>query len=252
MEEQEKAGHSGRLWLIFIHGAGGNALHWANQTDYFASSEAVTLPGHRLTEFGEDDTRRSVDDYANWLHQYLVAETNVDHKSGKIVLVGHGMGGSVAMSYGLIYPGEISGLVLVDAAARLTFAPEFLSRLDTDYQGAIQAILNNAFAPTADPLIKRSVWEQIEQLPPNVIRRDFHEWNDDHTSSRELLRLGQQPVAVIAGEHDGLAPVAYANFLAEHIPNAHLDIVTGAGHYSMLEKPTEFNLLLENFLTRIK
>jgi len=52
--------------LIFIHGAGNTGFVWHYQSEYFASSDAVSLIGHP-----EGKPCTSIDDYADWLHQYV-------------------------------------------------------------------------------------------------------------------------------------------------------------------------------------
>jgi len=78
---------------------------------------------------------------------------------------------------------------------------------------------------------------------------------------RAILRLRDRPDAtsglgaitvptlVIAGDEDVATPVAEARFLAEHIGGAELEVISGAGHLSNLERPEAFTFALTRFLT---
>ena len=57
------------------------------------------------------------------------------------------------------------------------------------------------------------------------------------------------PTLVIVGDEDVPTPVADAEFLAQQIPGARLEIIAGAGHLSNLERPEAFTAALTRFLT---
>jgi pimeloyl-ACP methyl ester carboxylesterase len=56
------------------------------------------------------------------------------------------------------------------------------------------------------------------------------------------------PTLIICGRDDLLTPVKYSEYLRAHIRNSELRVIDDAGHMVMLEKPEEFNEILENFL----
>jgi pimeloyl-ACP methyl ester carboxylesterase len=55
----------------------------------------------------------------------------------------------------------------------------------------------------------------------------------------------------VCGSEDVLTPVKYSKYLKRLIPNSKLEVIKGAGHMVMLEKPFEFNGKLRNFLEEI-
>ena len=63
-------------------------------------------------------------------------------------------------------------------------------------------------------------------------------------------RLGEitAPTLVVVGEHDAETPLAYSQVLADGIPDARLEVVTGAGHLTPAEAPEAVNRLLARFL----
>lgn len=70
--------------------------------------------------------------------------------------------------------------------------------------------------------------------------------------SRPLLPSIHVPTLVLAGEEDKLVPLAETKEMAEAIPNARLELISGAGHLANLENPRAFNVLLETFIKTIE
>ena len=71
----------------------------------------------------------------------------------------------------------------------------------------------------------------------------------DHDVLRDLRRW-ELPAAVIVGSRDPLTPPKFSRALAAALPNAELEIVPGAGHQLMLERPDEVNDMLRSLLAR--
>ena len=65
---------------------------------------------------------------------------------------------------------------------------------------------------------------------------------------RRRLREIAAPTLVVVGEHDHETPLSYSRYLADHITEARLAVVTGAGHISNLEQRDQVNRLLLDFL----
>ena len=84
------------MQLIFIHGSGGCKESWQFQTQYFDKSEAINLPGHP-----DGDLCPTIEGYTNWVRQYIQSKNYRE-----VVLVGHSLGGGIALQYALDYPEE--------------------------------------------------------------------------------------------------------------------------------------------------
>src|SRR5262245_47083160 len=97
--------------LVFLHGpgAGGCAEAFRYQLNYFHGSLAPTLPGH-----GASASCASVERYTEWVRGWLWAQD----RHHDLVLVGYTLGACIALQYGLDYPEEVSGLVLMTVAMR--------------------------------------------------------------------------------------------------------------------------------------
>jgi len=97
--------------LVFIHGpgAGGCAESFRYQLDHFPGSLAPTLPGHLV-----GTPCASIERSTDWLRGWLWAQGQ--HQD--LVLVGFTLGACIALQYGLDYPEEVQGLVLMTVAMR--------------------------------------------------------------------------------------------------------------------------------------
>ena len=70
----------------------------------------------------------------------------------------------------------------------------------------------------------------------------------DHT---DILSKINVPTLVVVGELDSLTPPSLANEIANEIPGAKLEIITGAGHLSNIEQPEIFNSKVTKFLNEL-
>ena len=97
--------------LVFLHGpgAGGCADAYHYQRLHFPDSVAPTLPGHLEGERCPDVAR-----YTEWVRGWLWAQS----MNRDLVLVGYTLGASIALQYGLDYPDEVKGLVIMTVADR--------------------------------------------------------------------------------------------------------------------------------------
>ena len=86
-------------------------------------------------------------------------------------------------------------------------------------------------------------------MPPNQTSgENYTLFNWDITSRLKEIR---KPTIVFAGEEDQGNPVAMNKLLADNIPGAQLRVVKEVGHFYQLEKPTEFNQELRQFINRV-
>src|SRR5205814_660543 len=101
----------GMSQLVFLHGPGAgacaDAFHY--QVRHFPNSVAPTLPGHL-----EGSRCPDVERYTEWVRCWLWAQG----LKGDLVLIGYTLGASIALQYGLDYPDEVKGRVLMTVAAR--------------------------------------------------------------------------------------------------------------------------------------
>jgi pimeloyl-ACP methyl ester carboxylesterase len=180
--------------------------------------------------------------------------------SARIMLVGHSMGGNIALELALAYPDLVERLVLVDAAVQPAEMPMYTrSYLDQNFGWAV--LRTSMAAARQISLVGRYVPHAHQGgvvLP--ALRRVTYMARNDADAMRVLLdRLFENPIGsrladvrvptlVISGEFDPLVPPPLSERVAAAIPGAQYTVIRRAAHNPMDERPREFNATLLNFL----
>lgn len=235
--------------LVFIHGAGDSAAIWQLQIEHFGGrlpSFAVDLPGHGA-RLGEDPLE-TVADMAEDVIRQLGARG-----FGEPVLVGHSMGGAIALAIALQRPSFPRALVLAASGARLRMREELIE----------EARLRALRAPRGE-VVERVIPLQ-EVVAPDATR-EAQEWLRGRfgcctaqatygdflaTSGFDVMGRLEEihlPVLVVGGEEDRWTPPKFQHYFAQHLPNAQLVMFPRTGHYPFVEREAEFNRALDAFL----
>lgn len=232
--------------VILIHGAGGTHLHWPPQIRRLAGQRVYVpdLPGHGKSE---GVAKQGIREYSTVLAEFMQAL-----KLKKAVFVGLSMGSAIALQMALRYPKRILGLVLLGSGAKLRVAPAVLesSANPTAFNATIQMVIGNSYGPDIDPRVKELAIQQLEETRPSVLHSDFLAC--DSFDVMEKIGKIHAPTLLICGAEDRMTPVKFSEYLRDHIGGARLEIVEGAGHMVMIEKPDETAKLLEEFLNSIQ
>lgn len=232
---------AGLRTLVFVHGSGGSHLLWNYQRRFFENSHnvvAVDLPGHGEAGVKGED---AVEAYARHLLNVLRALPGE-----MFCLLGHSLGGAIVQELALLYPQYVEALVLVGTGARLRVLPEILEGIQGRFEETVRSICDYAFSKkTPRDMIEKGI-ETMLQARPGVLYGDFAAC--DRFDIMDRVGTIRVPTLVVCGSDDLLTPPKYAQFLAEKIEGARSEIIEGAGHMVMIEKPEEFNSRVMEFL----
>ena len=216
--------------LLMVHGYNGSCDYWYPHALPGLAAErrviAFDLPGNGWSGAWE---RYSLEAYAGFIPDFMdvlgIAQAD---------LLGHSMGGLVAMAAVAAYPHRFRKLVLVDSAGArsLRFDVRTSMRMLTD----------------------SSLWQV--RLYPTFLRVAFRGRAVGHGMSilrarsmaRDSLSALALPTLVIWGRRDRLIPPDHGSLIAKHIPGARHVVISGAGHMPFYEKPAEFNKHVLEFL----
>lgn len=220
--------------LVLVHGLSGSHRWWLSVVPLLAARFDVHIP--ELLGFGASSAPRRhpgmpemADILAEWIERLEV---------GRVHLVGHSMGGQVAIHLAARHPERLDRLVLTAAAGiPHPFTPREGWRLASEIVPP-RAWGRVAFLPTiaADAL----------RAGPRVIVAALRRILADDV--RPLLPAITAPTLVIWGEHDPLLPLSDGETLATGIDGARLVVLTGASHNPMVDAPAAFARLLVDFL----
>ncbi len=229
--------------VVFIHGAMGSSNSWYFQKEYlkqFMEVILIDLPGHG----------KSPGDGCEHLEECrdIVRDNLVRIGVEKFCLVGHSLGGAIAMLFALTYPELLERLVLVTTGARLRVFPEILQGILKDKEETVRKIAEYAFSKkTAAPVIEAG-FNEMMKCRKEVIHSDFSSCEEFNVMER--VSGISLPTLILCGEDDVLTPIKYSEFLQEEIQHSKLVRIPDAGHIMMIEKPEAVNRAIKEFVLR--
>jgi pimeloyl-ACP methyl ester carboxylesterase len=243
--EPEMRGSETEPSLLFVHGAGCNASVWKEQGDYFAGKHPaylMDLPGHGGS--GPDGEDR-ISSYAEWVR--LAASSLFS--TGPFILVGHSMGGAIALEVGMHPPKNLAGMVLVGTGPRLSVTRAIFQMIKEDLDLFFQTIGQFAFSPGATREVRENFMRAVRACHPSVLFNDFKAC--DLFDVRNRLGEIHVPVLILCGADDQLTPRKQSICLQEKIGESRLVVVPDAGHMVMAERPEIANEAIESFLVEL-
>ncbi len=174
----------------------------------------------------------------------------------KAALVGHSMGGMLAMEFAATFPDRVAKLALYATTPAFggrdpSFAEAFLASRLGPLEGrtmpeAAPLLLEGSFAEGADQAgIARAI-AALAETPKEVYRATVRCLTT--FDRRAALPSIAVPTLLIAGEHDPAAPPKTMQRMADAIPGSRLVTIAGAGHFVHIDKPAEFRAALLPFL----
>jgi pimeloyl-ACP methyl ester carboxylesterase len=173
----------------------------------------------------------------------------VESLEGPRALIGHSLGGCVALELARTRPGLVDGLVLIASGARLPVPEAVLERVRRDPPGERRRLMEGFVADPARP-IAREVRAALGDCRDEALAADYAA-----CAAADLRgRLGavRAPALVIAGGEDALTPPWLSEELARELPMAQLILVPGARHMPMADADGTINLLAAAFLARLE
>jgi pimeloyl-ACP methyl ester carboxylesterase len=242
--EPERLGSEKQPALLFIHGAGLNASIWDAQANHFRGKHLVyrlELPGHGGSgSSGEEE----ITAYAAWVHEVI---EKLFH-SAAYALVGHSMGGAVALELATSPLRGLHSVVLVSTGAKLGVTPIVFQMLKENPDAFFETIDRVGFCAGTSGNVRDRVIELTKKCALNVIFKDFKAC--DRFDIRERLGNISVPALIVCGEEDLLTPVKYSEYLHRTISASSLVVIPAAGHMVMAEQPERLNRALEAFLAQ--
>jgi 3-oxoadipate enol-lactonase len=241
------------LAVFLLHGVGGSKAYWNNELEGFANAGyravALDLPGYGDSETIEPYTLTGV---ARSLERLIDAIA-----PKRAVLLGHSMGGMVALEAWAAYPHKIAGLILSgtspafgkpDGAWQQEFLRQRLGPLDEGQSMSDLAprLVRAMVAPDAEPAGVQRAVEIMSAVPPQTYRSALHALMS--FDRRALLPAISVPTLALAGELDPNAPPAVMQKMAEKIPAATYECLPRTGHLASLEQPAAFADSILRFL----
>jgi 3-oxoadipate enol-lactonase len=231
--------------ILFLHGVGSTKEVWRPQLDDFGAQRraiAIDYPGYGESELRAGATR---DDFARAALAALDAI-----RVERAHICGLSLGGVVAIALHALAPERCASLILAD-----TFAvhPDGQAIYDRSFAGSAdmrafaEARVDALLASPADPAVRSKLIETMASINPEAYRIGAEAvWLADQRDRVPEIAVS---TLIVCGEEDRPTPPELSRELHQLIPHSRLEMIANAGHLTNLERPTDFNRIVEEFIS---
>ena len=251
--------------LLLIHGMAGTCANWESVIEPLAIDRTVIapdFPGHGASAPGGGDY--SLGGLASSLRDLMLA---LGHE--RATLVGHSLGGGVAMQFTYQFPEMVERLALVSSgglgpdvspilrAAALPGAELFISAT-AGVGNQVGSVIGRGigaigFRPNADLAEVARGYATLRDPQRRkaflATLRSVVDMEGQRIAALDRLYLAELlPLLIVWGENDPIIPVEHAREAHAQLPNSRLEIFEDTGHVPMLERPGRFIAALQRFL----
>lgn len=254
--------------ILLIHGIGDNSTTWNTVQTKLAQRFTVIAPD--LLGHGRSDKPRadySVAAYANGMRD-LLSVLDID----RVTVVGHSLGGGVAMQFAYQFPQFVDRLILVGAGgvtkdvnialrvASLPMGSEALALLRLPLVlPTLQVAGRLAGTVLGTTKMGRDLAEMMRilaDLPEPTASSAFArtlravvDWRGQVVTMLDRCYLTESvPVQLVWGTHDSVIPVSHARLAHAAMPGSRLEVFEGAGHFPFHDDPDRFVEIVERFI----
>jgi pimeloyl-ACP methyl ester carboxylesterase len=251
--------------LVLLHGIAASSATWEKVIPRLTAHHTVIAPdllGHGQSAKPPGDY--SLGAYANLLRDLLEALGKQ-----RATIVGHSLGGGVALQFSYQFPERTERLVLVSSGGLGREVHPILRAAALRGADVVLPWLSAAGARSIGTLVKTmgrfgfrasndlgETWRSFVALEEPQARRAFLQTvrevidlRGQRVSANDRLYLAAEvPTLIVWGEKDPLIPVSHAHRAHKRIPGSRLEIFPGAGHYPYLDDPEQFAAILLDFI----
>src|ERR1700759_4859357 len=251
--------------LLLIHGMAGSSESWRSVIPQLSKKFRVIAPdllGHG--ESVKPRTDYSLGAFAVFLRDFL-DELGVTQAT----VVGHSLGGGVAMQFVYQHPDYATRLVLISSGGLGPDVGLVLRLVSGPGAGLVLPIIAPKPVLTAGNRLRSwfrgagvhsprgaELWSAYSSLSDAATRQSFLrtlrsvvDYRGQAVSALNRLQLrGELPVMAIWGERDGIIPVDHAYAAREARADSRLEVLPNVGHFAQVEAPNEVVELIEDFI----
>jgi pimeloyl-ACP methyl ester carboxylesterase len=259
-------GEPGGMPLILIHGFASSVVTWYRNMDDLARDHrvyAIDLKGWGLTDkpsHGDYSMRGQAHHVRTFMHVLGIE---------RALIVGHSMGGAIAVHMAAEFPEAVAGIVLIDPAGARPFPYLWLLSRMMDVPPVRQWIHVGAQYVIANERLLTSQMPRAYHNPDNLtheMKRALVQPYHTHgfidalinlTRDTRHFRLNGQaaqvncPALIIWGEQDRVVPPSDGQYFLREIRDSRLEILPEAGHLPHEERAEEVNRLIREFIMRL-
>jgi pimeloyl-ACP methyl ester carboxylesterase len=252
MSTNDAHGSTTRVEVVAVHGNGGGAFRFSQVHSHLPTDvrlHAVTLPG--FANRPRDPSLRTLRDYADQL-------ANEFADLDRPVLLGHGIGGSMALDLVARRPELVSGLILhspVGASLDTRLFPRIMST------SLVRRIVQRGISSKLPrPLLRRVFFPH--GAPKAVLDEFFNEYRTcqsfgqmfdviDRPWFDSVQPVAEVPTVVLWGADDRVLKSGQSDDIAAKVPGAEVIVRDGWDHFPMIEQPADYATVIVDLARRL-
>ena len=236
--------------VILVHGFGGDLNNWLFNHEALAAKRpvyALDLPGHGSSS--KDVGSGSIEFFAEVLIGFM-NELDIDNAN----LIGHSLGGAIALSVALMEPKRVKSLTLIGSAGLGdeiddSYLSGFISaERRKDLKPHVEKLFSDPALVTRQLINDLLAFKRIDGVQPalETIASVFIQNGKQTTVLRDKLANIDVPLLTIWGANDQIIPASHVGLLPD---NVRTEIMDGQGHMVQMESASEVNRLIDDFIS---
>ncbi|HEV8658114.1 MAG TPA: alpha/beta hydrolase [Thermoanaerobaculia bacterium] len=227
--------------VFFVHGNGANHTQWRYQLAHLRPTRRAVA--FDLRGMGESDVPKNGDYSVDAMSDDVQAIAEALHLR-RFVIVGHSYGGAVVAAYIAKHPERVAGVVFADAAGNVKITDEAASSFFAALRANQDKVVRQWFGPilaNASDAVKEEVFASVAKTPVDALASALNGLRSfDSVRAVETYHGPKIAIAAAANEN----PTS----LHMQLPSLRVVKMEGVSHWLMLDKPDEFNRILDDFL----
>lgn len=246
--------------VLLQHTAGADGRQWRHLLDHDTLTERYRFIAYDLPFHGKSIPPTSL---KWWTQEYQLTReflmsvplaVSAALELDRPIYMGCSIGGHLAVDLAYYHPGKFRAVIGLEAAMKQE--PEvdvsllYHPRVSNEYKATAMYGLTS---PTAPEAFRRETAFVYSQGAPPTFSGDLYYWQIDHDlrGLASQIETSRCEVHLLTGEYDWATPVPLSQQLAEEIPSATFQVMSGLGHFPMSEDPERFVSYVEPVLDAI-
>jgi pimeloyl-ACP methyl ester carboxylesterase len=262
----EAGADSGGPVVVLIHGMASRAAQWHGVMAELGETchvIAADLLGH-------GDSAKPRGDYSLGAHACGIRDLLAALGHDRVTLVGHSLGGGVAMQFAYQFPERVERLALIDSGGLGPEVSAWLRAASLPGSELVLPVLTASYVRRAGGAVGRAMGKAGITLPPGLAEclvsfasladpatrsafihtaRSVLDVAGQRVDARDRLYLAKDlPMLIVWGGRDTIIPLSHGVSLAEKVPTARLEVFVRSGHFPHLSEPQRLANVLAEFV----